>query len=60
MVRCTHRNGGRGNKLFGRCGTDTIRSEDLSHGRVGIGMGFAPLKPAEFVRVRSHCLAEAR
>ncbi|MEO8159961.1 MAG: hypothetical protein ABI588_00975 [Arenimonas sp.] len=45
---------------FVRCGTDTIRSEDLSHGRVGVDLGFAPLKPGEFVRVRIHCLAEAR
>jgi phage tail sheath protein FI len=45
---------------FVRCGTDTIRSEDLTQGRVGIDLGFAPLKPGEFVRVRIHCLAEAR
>jgi phage tail sheath protein FI len=45
---------------FVRCGTDTIRSEDLNQGRVGVELGFAPLKPGEFVRVRIHGLAEAR
>ena len=44
---------------FVRCGTDTIRTEDLDQGRVGIDLGFAPLRPGEFVRVRIHCLAEA-
>ena len=43
-----------------RCGTDTIRSEDLSQGRVGIELRFAPLAPSHFVTVRIHCLAEAR
>jgi hypothetical protein len=45
---------------FVRCGTDTIRSEDLTHGRVGVDLGFAPLRPGQFVRVRVHGLAEAR
>jgi phage tail sheath protein FI len=45
---------------FVRCGTDTVRPEDLTHGRVGIDLGFAPLRPHEFVRVRIHTLAEAR
>jgi hypothetical protein len=45
---------------FVRCGTDTVRPEDLSHGRVGIDLGFAPLRAREFVRVRIHTLAEAR
>jgi len=43
-----------------RCGTDTVRSEDLTQGRVGIDLGFAPLQPGQFVHVRVHCLAEAR
>ena len=43
-----------------RCGTDSIRSEDLSQGRVGIDLRFAPLMPGQFVHVRIHCLAEAR
>ena len=49
-----------GEAYFVRCGTDTLRPEDLGHGRVGIDLGFAPLQPREFVRVRVHCLAEAR
>jgi phage tail sheath protein FI len=43
-----------------RCGTDSIRSEDLSQGRVGIDLRFAPVTPKQFVHVRVHCLAEAR
>ena len=43
-----------------RCGMDTIRSEDLTQGRVGIDLGFAPVKGGEFVKVRIHCLAEPR
>lgn len=46
--------------FFVRCGTDTIRAEDLNQGRVGMDLGFAPLRAGEFVRVRIHCLAEAR
>jgi phage tail sheath protein FI len=49
-----------GEAYFVRCGTDTVRSEDLGHGRVGIELGFAPSKPGEFVRVQVHCLAEPR
>jgi len=49
-----------GEAYFVRCGTDTVRSEDLGYGRVGIDLGFAPVKPGEFVRIRIHCLAEAR
>jgi len=43
-----------------RCGTDSIRPEDLSQGRVGIDLRFAPLAAAQFVQLRVHCLAEAR
>lgn len=43
-----------------RCGTDTIRSDDLSQGRVGIDLAFAPLQPGVFVHVQVHCLAEPR
>jgi phage tail sheath protein FI len=43
-----------------RCGTDSIRSEDLSQGRVGVDLRFAPLVPGQFVHVHVHCLAEAR
>jgi phage tail sheath protein FI len=43
-----------------RCGPDTITSEDLAQGRVGVDLGFAPLKGGEFVKLRIHCLAEAR
>ena len=43
-----------------RCGTDSIRSEDLSQGRVGVDLRFAPLLPGQFVNLRIHCLAEAR
>jgi len=43
-----------------RCGMDSIRSEDLSQGRVGIDLKFAPIAPNHFVHVRIHCLAEAR
>jgi phage tail sheath protein FI len=45
---------------FVRCGTDTVRPEDLGHGRAGIDLGFAPLKAGEFVRIRIHCRAEPR
>jgi phage tail sheath protein FI len=43
-----------------RCGTDTIRSDDLSQGRVGIDLAFAPLQAGAFVHVQLHCLAEPR
>jgi len=39
---------------------DSIRSDDISQGRVGIDLRFAPLAPSQFVHVRIHCLAEAR
>jgi uncharacterized protein len=34
---------------FVRCGRDTISSSDQTAGFVNIMLGFAPLKPAEFV-----------
>jgi phage tail sheath protein FI len=43
-----------------RCGMDSIRSEDLSQGRVGIDLRFAPLAASQFVQLRVHCLAEPR
>jgi len=43
-----------------RCGTDTIRPEDLNQGRVGIDLRFAPLVASQFVQLRVHCLAEPR
>jgi phage tail sheath protein FI len=43
-----------------RCGMESISSEDLSQGRVGIDLEFAPLAPAQFVHVRAYCLAEPR
>jgi phage tail sheath protein FI len=49
-----------GEAYFVRCGTDTVRSEDFGHGRVGIELGFAPLAPREFVRISIHCRAEPR
>ena len=49
-----------GEAYFVRCGTDTVRPEDLGHGRVGVDLGFAPAKAGEFVRLRIHCLAEPR
>jgi uncharacterized protein len=35
-----------------RCGRDTMTQADLDQGRVVIVVGFAPLKPAEFVVIR--------
>jgi phage tail sheath protein FI len=43
-----------------RCGTDSIRPEDLSQGRVGIDLRFAPSAANQFVQLRVHCLAEPR
>lgn len=34
---------------FVRCGRDTMTQDDIDHGRVLMQVGFAPLKPAEFV-----------
>lgn len=38
--------------FYVRCGTDTTTPADLDRGVVGIELGFAPLKPAEFVVLR--------
>jgi uncharacterized protein len=34
---------------FVRCGRDTMTSSDISNGRIIVAIGFAPLKPAEFI-----------
>ena len=49
-----------GEAYFVRCGTDTVRPEDLGQGRVGVDLGFAAAKAGQFVRLRIHCLAEPR
>ncbi|HEX5757585.1 MAG TPA: phage tail sheath subtilisin-like domain-containing protein [Thermoanaerobaculia bacterium] len=35
-----------------RCGRDTVSQEDIDRGIVNIEVGFAPLRPAEFVVIR--------
>lgn len=35
--------------FFVQCGTDTTTVNDIANGRVNLVVGFAPLKPAEFV-----------
>ncbi|WAC62112.1 phage tail sheath subtilisin-like domain-containing protein [Pseudoxanthomonas sp. SL93] len=35
-----------------RCGSDTLTADDIAHGRVHLLVGFAPLKPSEFVMLR--------
>jgi len=35
-----------------RCGATTITQNDIDNGVVNIVVGFAPLKPAEFVDIR--------
>jgi phage tail sheath protein FI len=35
-----------------RCGSDTTTQADIDRGVVNIGVGFAPLRPAEFVFIR--------
>lgn len=37
---------------FVKCGRDTMTEDDIRNGRLNILVGFAPLKPAEFVIVR--------
>jgi hypothetical protein len=37
---------------FVRCGRDTMTQDDIDNGRLVVLVGFAPLKPAEFVIVR--------
>jgi phage tail sheath protein FI len=34
---------------FVRCGADTVTQQDIEQGIVNIQIGFAPLRPAEFV-----------
>ncbi len=38
-----------GSAYFVRCGADTTTQYDVDRGIVNIQVGFAPLKPAEFV-----------
>ena len=38
--------------FFVRCGSDTTTQTDIDNGVVNILVGFAPLKPAEFVILR--------
>ncbi len=45
---------------FVRCGTDTITQNDIDQGIVNIVVGFAPLKPAEFVIIKFQQRAQAR
>lgn len=35
--------------FFVRCGRDTITQDDIDQGRVNVVVGFAPVRPAEFV-----------
>lgn len=44
---------------FVRCGHDTMTASDIAQGRVIVEVGFAPLKPAEFVLVRVQFAAVA-
>ncbi|MEO5647994.1 MAG: phage tail sheath C-terminal domain-containing protein, partial [Chitinophagaceae bacterium] len=39
---------------FIRCGNDTISQNDITQGKLNIIVGFAPLKPAEFVLIHFH------
>jgi phage tail sheath protein FI len=38
--------------FFVKCGRETTTAEDIARGIVTIEVGFAPLKPAEFVPIR--------
>lgn len=40
-----------------QCGAGTMTADEIDQGRVGIDIGFAPLKPAEFVRIRIQQMA---
>jgi phage tail sheath protein FI len=37
---------------FAKCGPDTMTRDEIDHGVVNIVVGFAPLRPGEFVNVR--------
>jgi Bacteriophage tail sheath protein len=37
---------------FVKCGPDTISEEEAEHGSVNVVVGYAPMKPAEFVTLR--------
>jgi hypothetical protein len=43
---------------FVRCGNDTMTQDDIDNGLVNIAVGFAPMRPAEFVDIRIRQLAE--
>ncbi len=38
--------------FYVRCGSDTTTNRDIANGLINVEIGFAPLKPAEFVIVR--------
>ena len=42
---------------FVRCGHDTTTQDDINRGIVNIEVGFAPLKPAEFVILKIQQMA---
>ena len=43
------------------CGSDTMTQTDIDRGIVNVVIGFAPLKPAEFVIVRiQQCMGPDR
>jgi uncharacterized protein len=42
---------------FVKCGLDTMTQDDVNQGRINIVVGFAPLRPAEFVVISLHQLA---
>jgi phage tail sheath protein FI len=44
---------------FVRCDSSTTTPNDVDHGRVNIAVGFAPLKPAEFVVIQIQQIASA-
>jgi uncharacterized protein len=42
---------------FVKCGSDTITQSDIDNGVVNVVVGFAPLKPAEFVIIQIRQMA---
>jgi len=46
--------------FFVRCGLDTMTQDDIAQGRVVVLVGFAPLRPAEFVILRFGVQAQAQ
>ncbi len=43
---------------FIKCDTETTTQNDIDHGIVNILVGFAPLKPAEFVVIKIQQIAD--